>query len=161
MSSGKRVQQFGKLQEIPFRHKKQRNSSPNPTANTPDTTILGDVFSSLMSASTDKEIANPSTLARPTLATGDLSPLDRDVEQHDRAQRTALDNVAYDDGVELYNAAMIGDIEYTPSYLDNGVDVPVNARGGFYNNALQAAAYRGEVGIMQLLLRRRQGNQGN
>ena len=69
MSSGKRVQQLGELQEIPFRHKKPRNSSPNPTANTPDTTILGDVISCLMSAgtSTVKEIANPSTLAGPTL----------------------------------------------------------------------------------------------
>ena len=47
---------------------------------------------------------------------------------------------------------MIGDIKYIRSYLDDKVDVTVNARGGFYGNALQATAYRGEVGIMRLLL---------
>ena len=52
----------------------------------------------------------------------------------------------------LQTAAYHGNIEVTRLLLDKGVDV--NARGGEYGNALQAAAaaFRGEIEVIRLLL---------
>jgi len=56
-----------------------------------------------------------------------------------------------DFGFPLYNAAQCNYIEIVKIILDGGADV--NAQGGHYGNALQAAAREGHVQIIQALLK--------
>ena len=68
---------------------------------------------------------------------------DRGVEQDKGTQRTTTE-------IMLYNAAYRGEVKALQHLLDKGAEV--NARGGKYGNALQAASYGCSVEAIQLLL---------
>ena len=78
--------------------------------------------------------------------------LDRGAQQHKGAQRTTLQNASYRSNLEtqIYIAAYRGEVETMRLLLENGADV--NAQGGTYGNALQAAVYNCKVEAIQLLL---------
>jgi len=57
---------------------------------------------------------------------------------------------SFDRGLPLYHASCFGVVDICQDILARGVEV--NAQGGYYGKALQAAAYMGHEGIVRLLL---------